>query len=59
MPKLVCATCGVEEPAPRHCGRPMQAGTVAGTAMLVCWMGPECGKQAYPLHCGAPMTLRG
>jgi hypothetical protein len=57
MPRLVCAACGAQEAMPRHCGRPMQVGTADGAAMLVCWMGPDCGKQAIPVHCGAPMTV--
>jgi hypothetical protein len=35
----------------------MQLGEVDGTPMLVCWMGPGCGKQALPEHCGRPMTI--
>jgi hypothetical protein len=57
MPKLVCSACQAEQPAPRHCGQPMQVGEVEGTLMLVCWMGPGCGKQPLPEHCERPMTL--
>lgn len=37
----------------------MQPGDVDGVPMLVCWMGPGCGKQAIPEHCGAAMTVTG
>jgi hypothetical protein len=35
----------------------MQPGEVEGVQMLVCWMGPDCGKQPVPEHCGAAMTV--
>jgi hypothetical protein len=36
----------------------MHVEEISGTPMLVCWMGPECGKQAIPEHCGARMDVR-
>jgi hypothetical protein len=27
-------------------------------SMLVCWMGPECGLQDLPEHCGEAMGVR-
>jgi hypothetical protein len=57
MPELHCATCGADQPVPRHCGQAMQQGDVDGVHMLVCWMGPGCGKQAIPEHCGTAMTI--
>jgi hypothetical protein len=36
----------------------MQLGTVDGRPMLVCWMGPECGTQPLPEHCGMAMHPR-
>jgi hypothetical protein len=57
MPKLKCQKCGHEEKVPQHCGQSMHIEKVDGTEMLVCWMGPECGKQAIPTHCGVAMTI--
>ena len=59
MDRLVCAACGAEMAAPQHCGRAMHVETVEGREMLVCWMGPGCGKRDIPQHCGRPMTIAG
>ena len=56
-PKLKCSSCGATEPVPMHCGRPMHIEKVDGTPMLVCWMGPGCGKQAIPTHHDQPMEM--
>ncbi len=56
MDTLRCAVCGAEQPAPRHCGRPMHIEQIDGQEMLVCWMGANCGRQPIPEHCGRPMT---
>lgn len=58
MPKLKCEKCSHEENVPQHCGQLMHIEKVNGDEMLVCWMGPECRKQAIPLHCGVPMTVK-
>ncbi len=58
MSKLKCAKCGHEQDAPQHCGQQMHVEKVGGNEMLVCWMGPECGKQNLPMHCGAPMMMQ-
>jgi len=58
MPKLKCSKCGHEEKVPMHCGQAMHVEKVDNTDTLVCWMGPECGKQAIPAHCGAPMQMQ-
>jgi len=54
-PKLKCATCGTTQDVPMHCGKPMHPEKVGGKQMLVCWMGPTCGKQEIPTHHGKPM----
>jgi len=54
-PKLKCATCGTTQDVPMHCGKPMHPEKVDGKQMLVCWMGPTCGKQELPTHHGKPM----
>ena len=54
MGKLVCAMCGEEVAVPVHCGQEMhQEGD-----QLVCWMGPACGVQDMPEHCGQAMALK-
>lgn len=53
MAKLVCSKCGHEEAAPMHCGKEMHK----EGDNLVCWMGPSCGIQPIPEHCGAKMEL--
>lgn len=58
MSEFICPRCGATAPVPRHCGRPMQLGNVGGRPMLVCWMGPECGAQPLPEHCGVAMQPR-
>jgi hypothetical protein len=51
MPDLVCAKCGEKVDVPVHCGKEMhQEGD-----QLVCWMGPQCGHQDMPSHCGRVM----
>ena len=54
-PKLKCATCGTTQDVPMHCGQPMHPEKVGKKQMLVCWMGPTCGKQEIPTHHGKPM----
>ena len=43
---------------PMHCDKPMHPEIVDEKAMLVCWMGPECGKQIFPEHHGIPMEYQ-
>jgi soluble P-type ATPase len=52
---LECAKCGYEAPMPPHCNRAMHVEQVDGRSKLVCWMGPGCGVDEIPLHCGQPM----
>jgi Cu+-exporting ATPase len=54
-PMLKCKTCGKTMNLPIHCGQPMHPEEVQGKEMLVCWMGPQCGKQDIPVHHGKPM----
>ncbi|MFW9780531.1 MAG: heavy metal translocating P-type ATPase [Candidatus Heimdallarchaeota archaeon] len=56
-PHLVCQECGHEEEIPDHCGQPMHIEMVEGKEMLVCWMGPGCGKLEIPTHHGQPMVM--
>lgn len=58
MAKLRCEHCGHETDLPNHCGKEMSVQEVDGKDMLVCWMGPNCGKQEVPQHCGAPMVAK-
>ncbi len=53
--KLKCSKCGYEMAMPNHCSKPMHVGAVKDHDELVCWMGPECGHQEIPSHCGKPM----
>jgi hypothetical protein len=53
--KLECVKCGHETPMPHHCNRAMHVREIDGKSALVCWMGPECGTAAIPLHCGQLM----
>ncbi|MHA1847791.1 MAG: heavy metal translocating P-type ATPase [Promethearchaeota archaeon] len=55
VPYLQCKVCGKITPMPIHCNKPMHLESVEGKDLLVCWMGPECGKQDIPPHCGQPM----
>ena len=57
-PLLKCKKCGKESDLPIHCGQPMHPETVEGQDMLVCWMGPDCGKQIFPEHHGKPMEYK-
>ena len=53
MAKLVCTKCGNESAVPMHCGQEMhQEGKD-----LVCWMGPGCGSEPIPKHCGETMDV--
>jgi len=52
---LTCEKCGTSQAAPMHCGKPMAVKKVGGKDMLVCWMGPDCGKADIPKHHGKPM----
>jgi len=54
-PILKCATCGATQEVPMHCGQAMHPEKVGKKQMLVCWMGPSCGKQDIPTHHGKPM----
>ena len=54
MGQLVCEKCGAEVSVPVHCGKEMH---MEGD-QLVCWMGPTCGHQDAPEHCGNVMALR-
>ena len=56
-PKLKCNECGTETDVPMHCGQPMHIEEVDGKPILVCWMGPECGKQDIPTHHDFPMEF--
>jgi len=44
---------------PNHCGKPMHLEDVKGKDILVCWMGPECGKREIPncSKCNKPMSV--
>ncbi len=55
QPKLKCAACNFTKDVPMHCGQPMHPEQVSGKPMLVCWMGPTCGKQEFPSHHNQPM----
>lgn len=57
MSKLKCEECGTTMDVPMHCGQAMHLEEVDGKEMLVCWMGPGCGKQDIPEHHGKPMAL--
>ncbi len=59
MAVLSCGTCGESQAAPKHCGQDMRIERVDGVEMLVCHMGPGCGKQSIPEHHGAPMSIAG
>lgn len=59
MAKLRCQRCGHETDVPEHCGKEMSIQKVDSKEMLVCWMGPKCGKSDIPQHCGAPMAATG
>lgn len=53
MAELVCKMCGEKVAVPVHCGQEMhQEGN-----QLVCWMGPACGAQDMPRHCGELMEI--
>ncbi len=54
MANLVCEKCGAEVSAPVHCGKEMHM----EDDQLVCWMGPACGHQDIPEHCGEFMALK-
>ena len=54
MSKLVCGKCGVELKVPVHCGKEMHL----EENQLVCWMGPTCGSQKMPSHCGQVMKIK-
>ncbi|MFX0099316.1 MAG: heavy metal translocating P-type ATPase [Candidatus Hodarchaeota archaeon] len=56
---LKCNMCGMSMDMPNHCGKPMHLENVEGKDMLVCWMGPGCGKQDIPVckHCNKPMAV--
>jgi Cu+-exporting ATPase len=57
MLKCQSETCEKTQPLPEHCGQPMHIEEVDGKNMLVCWMGPSCGKQVIPEHCEQPMIV--
>ncbi|MHA1264635.1 MAG: heavy metal translocating P-type ATPase [Candidatus Helarchaeota archaeon] len=54
-PVLECKQCGTTMEVPYHCNQPMHPEVVDGELMLVCWMGPNCGKQTFPIHHNTPM----
>ncbi len=54
---LKCVKCSYSEPVPHHCNQEMHSEEVDGREMLVCWMGPGCGKQEIPKHCGELMRI--
>lgn len=55
--QLACHECDATEVIPSHCGQQMHIEKVEGKEMLVCWMGPGCGKQEILVHHGKPMYL--
>ncbi len=55
IPQLQCKECAEKFDVPEHCGQPMHPEVVDGKEMLVCWMGPDCGKQIFPEHHGIAM----
>lgn len=59
MAELVCVEGDVTEKVPMHCGQEMHIEAVDGVEMLVCWMGPGCGKKDIPTHHDKPMVIRG
>ena len=58
VPILLCEKCNHKIDVPEHCGQPMHPEIVDGEEMLVCWMGPECGKQIFPEHHGVHMNYK-
>ncbi|TFG25774.1 MAG: heavy metal translocating P-type ATPase [Promethearchaeota archaeon] len=58
VPILLCEKCNKVIDVPEHCGQPMHPEIVDGEEMLVCWMGPECGKQIFPEHHGIQMNYK-
>ncbi len=56
--ELLCQVCGYTETIPMHCKQSMHLEMVNGEEKLVCWMGPSCGINDIPTHCGKPMVLR-
>ncbi len=58
MPQLTSEKCGTKMEVPMHCGKPMHVEKVGGKDMLVCWMGPSCGKQKIPTHHDKPMKYK-
>ncbi len=59
MQLLRCAKCEESQSMPQHCGQNMHLEKVEGQPMLVCHMGPTCGKQELPKHHDAPMLVFG
>jgi Cu+-exporting ATPase len=57
-PILKCKKCEESIDVPEHCGKPMHPEVVDGEEMLVCWMGPDCGKQLFPEHHGIAMEYQ-
>lgn len=57
-PDLVCPECHVTVEAPWHCNQAMVPGEHDGKPALLCWMGAECGVEAWPEHHGVRMTYR-
>lgn len=57
MAKLKCEHCEHEIDIPSHCGKEMSIQELDGEDMLVCWMGPDCGKQEMPQHCEKSMAV--
>jgi hypothetical protein len=56
--QLKCENCGYTTSIPMHCGKSMHIEKIEEKNMLVCWMGPGCGKQAIPDHCDKPMIIK-
>jgi hypothetical protein len=59
MATLYCLKCGQKLPMPFHCGQAMRKEKINEQEKLVCWMGPSCGEQPIPEHCGKPMVVKG
>lgn len=57
MATLICVESDVKQSVPKHCGQEMHIEAVEGKDMLVCWMGPGCGKQDIPQHHGQAMRI--
>ena len=54
---LKCQVCNFTDKIPFHCRQEMHEEIIDGEPHLVCWMGPTCGKEPMPKHCGKFMIF--